>query len=77
MSRFKDTHSCTVSIKMKVDNMMMKNCSWDIIIGKLAYQRKIVQLTLSQGDSWRNEKYMQALLVLQETPNTCIRLCSA
>lgn len=54
MSRFKDTHNCITSIKMKVHNMMMKNCSWGIVIGKLAHQRKTVQLTLSQGDAWRN-----------------------
>lgn len=62
MSRFKDTRMCIISMKMKVDNTMMKNCSCGIIIGKLAHQRKIVQLTLSQGGSWGNEKYMQVLL---------------
>lgn len=59
MSRFKDTHNCTIGIKMKVDNMMMKNCSWGILIGKLAHQSEIVRLTLSQEDSQKNEKYMQ------------------
>lgn len=42
----------------------MKNFSCGIIIGKLVKPRKIVWLTLSQEDSWRNEKYMQVLLFL-------------
>lgn len=33
MSCFKDTHIYIISIKMEVDTMIMKNCSWGIIMG--------------------------------------------